>query len=95
MRFEVGVCAQNVTWGDPPAERERLDPLISELRDPILIIFDVLKSRLLEFSALIFFMGFVTAWSFDPERFARKHLISLCCLVGWMEFFETKLIFSK
>ena len=81
--------------GTPPGEWATLDEAFSDLRDPILIIFDVLKSRLLEFSALIFFMGFVTAWSFDPERFARKHLISLCCLVGWMEFFETKLIFSK
>ena len=59
--------------GPPPAERERLDTLISELRDPILIIFDVLKSRLSEKFVFLFLAFFGSAWSFDPERFRKKY----------------------
>ena len=61
-----------MSHGDPPpGERAPLDEAISELRDPILIFFFLKISKLVEFIAQIFFMGFVTAWSFDPERFRQ------------------------
>ena len=52
----------------------------SELRDPILIIFFSKKSRRLVLDDLYFFRVFVTAWSFDPERFRQKLFDSRCCL---------------
>ena len=48
-----------------------MDEAISELRDPILIFFFLKISKLVEVISQIFFMGFVTAWSFDPERFRQ------------------------
>ena len=58
--------------GNPPIYRVLWACSISELREPILIIFDVLESRQLNFAGRVLFMGFVTAWSFNPERFRRK-----------------------
>jgi len=57
--------------GTPPGERAPLDEAISELRDPILIFFFLKLSKLSNLDSQIFFMGFVTAWSFDPERFRQ------------------------
>ena len=58
--------------GTPPAHRERLVEDISELRDPILMIFFSKKSRHLVLDDLHFFRVFVTAWSFDSARFRQK-----------------------
>ena len=66
--------------GDPPGERERLVAPISELRDPILIFFFLKIYKLSNLDDLIFFMGFVTAWSFDPERFRKILFDFRCCL---------------
>ena len=65
--------------GPPPGERERLVAPISELRDPILMIFFLKISKLSEKDSCVFFMGLVTAWSLDPERFRQKLSIYICC----------------
>ena len=57
--------------GTPPAHRATLDEGFSELRDPIWIIFGFLKSREVVAIDLLLFMGFVTAWSLDPEQFRK------------------------
>ena len=59
--------------GGPPIYRVVLRPCISELREPILIIFEVLKSRWVEFGTWLFFMGFGSAGSVDLERFTKTH----------------------
>ena len=73
--LKLTIVLRRAIRGTPPLHRWVLEPPFSELREPIWIIFDVLKSRQVVAIDLIFFMGFVTAWSLDPERFRQKLLI--------------------
>ena len=69
---KLGSASYRREGGPPAIYRVLLRSSISKLREPILIIFDVLESRQVVLAGLLFFMGFVTAWSFDPERFMKK-----------------------
>ncbi len=72
--LKLVTCAQNVTWGDPPPPRRAGSFGWSYLRAPWSDFdnFFLKISKLSNLDSQIFFMGFVTAWSFDPERFRQK-----------------------
>ena len=83
--------------GPPPLHRWVCGRPFSELREPIWIIFGFLKSREVVAIDLLLFMGFVTAWSLDPEQFrktdrknARKKLFSehFFVVVFWSDFYK-------
>ncbi len=67
--YQISEGCGELLGGTPLEYRCMLTYSFSELREPILIIFGVLKSRKVVLSVPIFLGVAVTRWYLDPEQF--------------------------
>ena len=77
--LKLTIVLRRAIRGTPPLHRWVLVPPFSELREPILLRFFLKNSSEVVAIARLFFGGFVTAWSFDPERFRQTRWIYIWC----------------
>ena len=68
---KLGSASYRREGGPPLICRVLLRSSISELRDPIWIIFDVLESREVALAGLLFFIDLPTDFRLLPEQFRR------------------------